>query len=264
MYDQNAIKIYTDGSAQPNPGKGGIGMVAVFPDEMDIMNVELSKGYKKSTNNRMELMAVISALEWLQREMQTKKFTRVIFITDSEYVYSNHENVQYWKKAGWCNEAGKPYENSDLWETFLRERQKTRIRFDMVWEKGKQNLILNRVDALAKAGTKCPTNIDFGLKPAKFTSSRTESKKAAQLFNPKGQTLLIRIFVKSEYERKKQKKFKITFDIYDEVTKLYSDKFFAYQVGECTVKRNNCYRASFNDNPLFPVIVETTHIEYLK
>ncbi len=65
MYDQNAVKIYTDGSAKPNPGKGGVGMVVEFPDNFSLENLELNEGYFISNNNRMELRACIHALEWL-------------------------------------------------------------------------------------------------------------------------------------------------------------------------------------------------------
>lgn len=144
----------------PNPGKGGIGIVAEFPDSANTENFELSEGYIQSTNNRMELRACIRALEWLQTEMKTRRLTRAIIITDSAYVYSNNSNAQYWKDNDWKNSEGKPYENHDLWDTFLKERQKTKVRVDIVWEKGKTRPILLRVDALAKQGTKNPTKTD--------------------------------------------------------------------------------------------------------
>ncbi len=261
MYDRNAVKIYTDGSAMPNPGKGGLGMVVEFPDE-DIArdNYELSEGYQLSTNNRMELKATIRALEWLAG----KRFTRAIIITDSEYVYSNYKNAQYWKKDGWRSEDGKPYENPDLWDEFLKARQKVHFHHELSWEKGKTRPILLRVDALAKNGAKHPTMTDRGYQSGKFTAPRTASKKAATLYEPDGQTIIIRVYRKNSYGKNENEVMKITFDVYDETEGKYTRKHVAYQGKDCiTLKRNNCYRAVFDENMKFPQIVEAESIDYL-
>ena len=249
----------------PNPGKGGIGMVVEFPDGTDIENFELSEGYIQSTNNRIELRACIRALEWLQVEMQTRRFTRVIIITDSDYVYSNHGNVQYWKDNDWKNTDGKPYENHQLWDIFLKERQKTKVRVDIVWEKGKTRPMLLRVDALAKQGAKSPTKIDYGFQSGKFTTPRTASKKGAALYLPTGDQILIRVYRKNVYGKHANEIWKITFDIYDETTGQYVQKSVAYQVEGCiALKRNNCYRVMFNNDQKFPKILKAEPVEYLK
>jgi ribonuclease HI len=266
VYDANAIKIYTDGSATPNPGCGGIGMVVEYPDSMNLENVELSEGYKLSTNNRMELLAVISAMRWLQTEMRKRKFTRALIITDSEYVYSNHSNVQYWKTDGWKNKEGKPYENQDLWDFFLKERQKTKLSLELKWEKGKLRPVLKLVDTLAKRGAKSPTGIDYGYRGGKFTATRSKSKKAATLFLAQGQEAVIRIYRKNIYGKGSKQVFKITFDLYDKVTKSYKEKHFAYYNGgnDPDLKRNNCYRAIFNESKTFPQILAAKRINYIK
>lgn len=264
VYDHNAVKIYTDGSAKPNPGKGGIGMVVEYPDNLNLDNFELSEGYKLSTNNRMELRAIIRVFEWLQSEMTVRRFTRAIIITDSDYVSSNHQNAQYWKTNGWRNDEGKPYENEDLWDTFLRERQKTKLRTEIVWEKGKQNNILLRVDALAKQGADNPTKTDYGYNAGKFTATRTASRKAATLFPAKGQNELIRVYRKSIYGKGEKQIYKITFDLYDREKKMYVEKFVAYRGKDCDdLKRNNCYEVIFNESKTFPVILEATSVEYV-
>lgn len=249
----------------PNPGKGGIGMVVEFPDSMEIENFEFSEGYIKSTNNRMELMACIRALEWIQSEMKSRTFTRVIIVTDSDYVYSNNKNAQYWKDNGWKNEIGKPYENHELWDTFLKERQKTKVRVDIVWEKGKTRAVLIRVDSLAKQGAKHPTKTDYGFQSGKFTAPRTANKKGATLYSPNSEDLLIRIYRKHVYGKNSNELWKITFDVYDEKTKQYVQKYFAYQGEGCiTLKRNNCYRVQFNNDPKFPKIINAEPVKYLK
>lgn len=249
----------------PNPGKGGIGMVVEFPDGTDTENFELSEGYVLSTNNRMELRACIRALEWLQSEMRTKRFTRVIIITDSDYVSSNQSNAQYWKDNDWKNADGKPYENHELWDTFLKERQKTKVRVDIVWEKGKTRPVLLRADALAKQGTKNAIKTDYGFQSGKFTAPRTGNKKGATLYAPTGNELLIRVYQKHVYGKNADEIWKITFDIYDEVTGQYVQKCVAYQGEHCiTLKRNNCYRVKFDDNQKFPKIIEAELVEFLK
>ncbi len=266
MYDSNAVKIYTDGSAKPNPGKGGVGIVVEYPDSFDIDNFEISEGYKLSNNNRMELKAVITALEWLQMEMKAKKFTRAIIVTDSDYVYSNHSNAQYWKANKWRTQEGKPYENEDLWDSFLKERQKVKLPVEVFWTKGKKTQMLMRVDALAKQGADRPSKTDYGYRPGKIAATRTGNKKGSTLFPAKMQEeVLMRVYRKNIYGKNENQIYKITFDVYDEVKKSYMQKYVAYQGKECgDLKRNNCYRCSFNNSESFPLIEVAVPVEYVK
>jgi ribonuclease HI len=263
MYDRNAIKIYTDGSAKPNPGKGGLAFVAEYPEDLNKDNFEFGRGFKLSTNNRMELRAVIEVFKWLQKECGRTKLTRSIIITDSEYVHSHHSNAQYWKKDKWVNKNGKPYENHDLWDSFLKEHQKVPIRTELTWHKGKKNEILKRVDSLAKENADRGSEVDFGYNPGKFTSSRTPISSAATLFNARGQESLIRIFQKKIYGRNKSV-YKITFDLWSEEEKGYVAKYYAYKDDvSFELNRNNCYRVKFSSSGLAKII-EAEHVEYLK
>ncbi|HBM46105.1 MAG: hypothetical protein UT05_C0007G0020 [Parcubacteria group bacterium GW2011_GWF2_38_76] len=261
MYDPNAVKIYTDGSAIPNPGSGGIGLIVEFPESFDRGDFELSEGYFISTNNRMELMACLRALEWLQ----TQRFTRAIIITDSEYVCSNHRNALYWKKNQWRTPEGKPYENIDLWDIFLRNKHKIKLPVELIWEKGKKRPILLRVDALAKQGANNPTRTDSGFQPGKFTAPRTPGGKTATLYSPRDEKPLIRVYKKNIYGKNENAIYKIIFDIYDEIKGIYAEKRYAYLKNNTVdLKRNNCYRAVFNDDPKFPLIIDAVGVEYLK
>lgn len=265
MYDPNATKIYTDGSARPtNPGNGGVGIIIEFPDTIDMPTVEISEGYSLSTNNRMELLAVIRAMGWLIDNASTYKITRAIVITDSDYVHSNHGSTPYWKKQGWRTSEGKPYENPDLWDLFIKTRAKIRTPFEIRWSKGKQNDILLRVDALAKLGAANPTRNDGGYRPGKFTASRTPNKKAATLFEAGGQSLLIRVFRYGLFGRNEKCIHKITFDLYDESLQTYVGKYVAYAKVDLELKRNTCYRVILNNSRTFPQIVEAERVEYLK
>jgi ribonuclease HI len=130
--------IYTDGAARGNPGNGGYGAVLHWGNTVK----EISQGYRHTTNNRMELMAVIAALQMLKRDGLD-----ITIYTDSAYVVNSVEKgwVFGWAKKGF---AGK--KNPDLWEQFLKYYKKHRIKF--VWVKGHaDNQWNNRCDILATA-----------------------------------------------------------------------------------------------------------------
>lgn len=138
----NKIVIYTDGAARGNPGPGGYGIVLKsngYPPK------ELSQGYRHTTNNRMELMAVIVALEALKFEN-----CDVTVFTDSKYVAEAVEKgwVFSWEKARF-----KKKKNPDLWIRFLNIFRKHRIKF--IWIKGHNNNAENEIcDRLAVAASK--------------------------------------------------------------------------------------------------------------
>jgi ribonuclease HI len=131
-----SLVIYTDGASRGNPGKGGYGIVL----QWGAQHKELSAGYRFTTNNRMELLAVIKALEALTREGLV-----INVFTDSEYVVNAIEKgwVFGWEKKQF---AGK--KNADLWQQFLKLYRKHNIK--MNWVKGHANNIgNNRCDQLA-------------------------------------------------------------------------------------------------------------------
>jgi ribonuclease HI len=132
----DTIQIYTDGSARGNPGPGGYGIVLIS----GAYRKELSQGYKYTTNNRMELLAVIIALESLKN-----KFSDVCVYSDSRYVVDAVEKkwVFGWEKKQF---AGK--KNPDLWTRFLLIYKQHNVKF--VWVKGHdENSENNRCDKLA-------------------------------------------------------------------------------------------------------------------
>jgi ribonuclease HI len=132
------LVIYTDGSARGNPGPGGYGAILMWGNN----RMELSQGYRKTTNNRMELLAVIAALQTLKKDGLD-----VVIYSDSSYVINSVEKrwVFNWVKTGF-----KDKKNADLWRIFLSLYSKNKIRF--VWVKGHaDNPFNNRCDELATA-----------------------------------------------------------------------------------------------------------------
>lgn len=137
------VHIYTDGAARGNPGPGGYGIVMEWVGKS--YRKEFSKGYKHTTNNRMELLAVIEALRKLK-----KPGVNVLIFTDSKYVVDSVEKK--WV-LGWEKKNFKDRKNADLWIAFLQEYRKHNVRFK--WIKGHNNHPQNeRCDALAVAASK--------------------------------------------------------------------------------------------------------------
>lgn len=133
------LKIYTDGSSRGNPGPGGFGAVLLWGDAQK----ELSGGYRLTTNNRMELLAVIKALESLK-----KKNISVTIYTDSQYVVNSVEKkwLDNWIRTDF--KGGK--KNKDLWLHFHSLSKHFKLRF--IWVKGHaDNKWNNRCDELATA-----------------------------------------------------------------------------------------------------------------
>ena len=139
------VIIYTDGSARSNPGRGGYGAVLKYTNPAGkTFTSELSRGYAKTTNNRMELMAVIVALEALNRPCEVEVHS------DSQYVVNafNKHWIDGWKKRGWKTANKQPVKNRDLWERLLTAKSKHKVEF--IWVKGHAGHELNeRCDELA-------------------------------------------------------------------------------------------------------------------
>ncbi|MFY9288949.1 MAG: ribonuclease HI [Alphaproteobacteria bacterium] len=136
-----AVEIFTDGACSGNPGPGGWGALLRYGD----VEKELSGGAPDTTNNRMELMAAIAALESLTKP------THVILHTDSKYVMQGAEEwMPNWIKRGWKTADKKPVKNVDLWQRLDAAMKPHQIKW--VWVRGHSGHIENeRVDQLAVA-----------------------------------------------------------------------------------------------------------------
>jgi len=139
MAGETKLIIYTDGAARGNPGPGGYGAILMYGDRVK----ELSAGYRLTTNNRMELMAVIAALEALK-----KKNISLTIYTDSQYVLNSvvKKWLDNWIRTDF--KGGK--KNKDLWMRYYQLAKDYTINF--VWVKGHaENVYNNRCDELATA-----------------------------------------------------------------------------------------------------------------
>jgi ribonuclease HI len=140
---------YTDGACSGNPGPGGWGALLIARDgEAVLKERELNGGEALTTNNRMELLAAISALEALDRP------TTITVVTDSAYVKNGIASwIEGWKRNGWRTADRKPVKNEDLWRRLDEARARHTVRWE--WIKGHAGHPENeRADELARAGMK--------------------------------------------------------------------------------------------------------------
>lgn len=153
------VIVYTDGASRGNPGHGGYGAVLRYTAPSGKEHVlELSRGYERTTNNRMEIMGVVAALEALNRPCEVEVHS------DSQYVVNafNKHWIDGWQKRGWKTAAKKPVKNPDLWKRLLAAKRPHKVEF--IWVKGHAGHTFNeRCDELATtAADKGPRYIDEG------------------------------------------------------------------------------------------------------
>lgn len=118
------VTLYTDGACSGNPGPGGFGAILEFNGKQK----ELSAGYKETTNNRMELMAVIKGLDALKEPCEVK------VVSDSKYVVDaiNKGWVYNWEENNWIKSDRKPVQNIDLWENLLALMDEHEVTYEWV------------------------------------------------------------------------------------------------------------------------------------
>ena len=142
------VKIYTDGAARGNPeGPGGYGTILEYTDTKGNLHTkEISGGYRKTTNNRMELMAAIAGLEALNRPCEVELYS------DSQYLVNafNQHWIENWIRKDWKRSGNDPVKNVSLWQRLLKAAEPHAVTY--IWVKGHDGHPQNeRCDALATA-----------------------------------------------------------------------------------------------------------------
>lgn len=147
------VTIFTDGACSGNPGPGGFGAVIIYGETRR----EISDGFKLTTNNRMEILAVIEALKILRQPCNVNLYS------DSKYVVDAIKKgwLIKWQKNNWLRNKSQPVSNIDLWQNLLPLLQFHNVNF--IWVKGhNDNQENERCDYLARSAINSPTlNIDF-------------------------------------------------------------------------------------------------------
>ncbi len=149
------VEIFTDGSCLGNPGPGGIGILLRYQGK----EKQISQGYHLTTNNRMELRAVIDALNALKEPCQVRLHS------DSQYMKNGIQKwIFNWKKNNWKTSNKTPVKNQDLW--IALDQAMSRHQVDWQWVKGHSGHRENEIcDQLAKAGANNPAFDDHGYQP---------------------------------------------------------------------------------------------------
>jgi len=168
------IDLFSDGGAEPNPGKGGYGVILSWNG----IRKELSQGYTMTTNNRMELLGVITGLEKIKRKSYVNVYT------DSRYVIDGIENgwAKKWKANNWYRNKKEKAINIDLWERLLELVSQHEVKFN--WVKGHNGHPENeRCDYLATQAMKSDSLLEdegFDLQSIVKTENLNTSKKITQ------------------------------------------------------------------------------------
>lgn len=258
-FDPHALKIFIDGSCFNNPGgHGGFAAWVEYPVDWDRPNEQLEEiGFHESTNQRMELRACIWAHEWVRRNVQPRRLSRVQIVTDSQYVHEFWRYAERWRRNGWRLSSGRPAENADLWKEFLSISNKMPVRVYIEWTRGKKSDITKAVDKAAKRAAKHPSRTDRGFIGGKVGRTRGKVSGVAALFPATGQEAAIRIYHTMAYKRRNGEN-KIKFQLFSEAKKDFIEKFMAYASPEIgsLLHRQRVYRVRFNDNREYPIIAE--------
>ncbi len=149
------VEIFTDGSCLGNPGPRGYGVLFSYKQ----VEKTLARGYRLTTNNRMEMLAAVMALQAL------KEPCRVILTTDSQYVRQGITQwIHNWKLRGWKTADKKPVKNADLWQALDKETARHQVEWR--WVKGHAGHRENEMcDELARQAAENPTEDDIGYQP---------------------------------------------------------------------------------------------------
>lgn len=221
--------LYTDGACpgNPGPGVGGIGVNLILPEELNLEDRKISKGYNQTTNNRMELRAGIEGLRLVRDTMKIFGRGRLEWLTDSKYVADNIFNVQKWRKGNkWITSSNEPVSNVDLWKEL--EAVRSSLGIYPSWISREENKI---ADGLAGLGAKNPTHKDFGYNPGRVGKSLGGKGRVSKLFKDIHEDLRIRIY-KGDGQVSRSHSAppicKIRFQIVDENGSVSEDKHYIY------------------------------------
>lgn len=158
--DKPKVTIYTDGACSNNPGKGGYGAILMFQkNNGEIAEKKLSRGFNMTTNNRMELLAVVDALNCLKTPCEIELYT------DSKYVVEaiNQKWLDSWQKNNWKTSSKKAVKNIDLWQKYLTASKEHSIKF--IWVKGhnenKYNELCDKLAVEARNKTNLEEDSNF-------------------------------------------------------------------------------------------------------
>jgi ribonuclease HI len=256
--DENAINIFTDGSMYSNPRVGGMGIrfVVVGDDGHEQTFDYQPIGSRGATNQQMELLACIEALNVLTSRhapIEIRGYSKIIINTDSRYVVDNFDNAKYrWRQSGWLTRDRAPVLNAGFWKELVRRVTKIGLRVEIRWVKGHKDSVHNRAaDRLAKASAKNAPG-----RPVSIVSVRRKKTSHSLVrgsVEVTGQRLTIRI-ITDEY-LKVQRCYKYKYEVMSKASSYYGlvDLVFS----DVMLRAGHTYYVRMNDQTKNPRIVRS-------
>lgn len=253
MIDEYALNIFTDGSSYQHPRRGGMGLLYVWVDAVGAECLESPNlpGIKQATNNKMELLAIVRAIENASPYLKKRNFSRILVHTDSQYVWKYYKIAMFqWSKNKWCNRWGRPVANATEWKNFVKAVQKIRMHVDINWIKGKKHPYTKLVDKKAKASANQPTEPARSVVTVRRkTSPETTDERSVEM---NGQRATIRIITSEYLEVHHTNKYR--YEVITKTSKYYLKVSFLHS--RELLKPGHSYYVQFNREQHSPGLVK--------
>jgi ribonuclease HI len=258
-----ASQLYIDGSCYNNPGgAGGLAGILEIPEgaeKAEEVKIIFQKGYFSTTNNRMEIRALIEALEYIKNnnlELRSMNINQIEIQSDSETTVKCYYQAEKWRANSWKGINNTPISNVDLIKNILTLKNSVKFSYTVNHILNKSTEPTKLVDNLAKNAAKHPAKHDFGyIKPR---VCRTQGSGKTQLFEANGQELEIRIYEHVPANSRKDSLYKVKFEITDngEIKKCLA---YCSEAINSTLHRHHYYKSKFNsdkNNPMIEMVEE--------
>lgn len=257
--DENAINIFVDGSMYSYPRVGGMGVRIITIDSSgnEVVHDEQPLGFRGATNQQMELMACIEALQLVGGRRSPidnlNDYRRILVKTDSMYVVENYPRAMFqWSGSGWRTKDGAPVANAELWKRLIKEvRHALPRRVAIEWVKGHKSSAHNKAaDKLAKGSAKgairAPMNVT--------TVRRKKTSKSVEIGSVQltGQRLTIRIIV-DQYLRV-QRCYKFKYEVMSKASPYFGNVDIAY--ASFLLRAGHTYFVQMGTNTKNPEVVK--------
>ena len=254
MIDEYALNIYTDGSSLSRPRRGGMGARFVIVDAQgnEVRHDEQFVGHKEATNNQMELLACVKALQDIPPGFMSDEIQRIIIYTDSMYVRDNKNNAIFsWPTQGWRNRDGKAIENVDLWKALVKKIKNAPRSVVIKWVKGHaKNEHNNAADKLARASAEDHLNEPLFVQSVRRKKTTQSVSYGSVLME--GQELDIRVITDKWMRHQKIWRYKY------EVLECDSPYVGSVDIidSEHQLRAHHSYRVVVGENPRNPMILD--------
>jgi ribonuclease HI len=254
-----AAQLYIDGSCYKNPGgSGGLAGLLEMPDSDSEPEVIFQEGYRSTTNNRMEITALIRALEYVKANalnFRESGLNQVEIRPDSNTAIMCYRSAEEWRANSWKGLNDQPITNVDLIKRILTLKNTIGFSCRIEHIQNKSTDATIQVDKLAKQAAKKPTKDDTGYIEAKVC--HTDISGPTLPFNAQGQKIEIKIFAHYPVSKKKDSLYKAKFEINNAGC---SEKYFAHCSSDVNnvLHRHHYYKVKFNNDKNNPIIEEAS------